>query len=78
MLRRRANRQQEELRVSASRQGALATLGRRALGGADLDELLEEGAAAVASELGVDHVAVLELTGDSKGMLARAGAGLPR
>src|SRR4029078_9402779 len=26
---------------------------------------------------GADHVAVLELTRDSKGMLARAGAGLP-
>ena len=77
MLRRRAHREREELRTRASRQGALATLGQHALGGADLDELLQEGATIVARELSVDHVAVLELTRDSKGMLARAGVGLP-
>jgi PAS domain S-box-containing protein len=77
MLGRRAHRQQEELRRTASRQGALATLGQRALAGAELDGLLMEGAAVVARELGVDHVAVLELTRDSQGMLARAGSGLP-
>ena len=34
-------------------------------------------AAAVARELGVDHVALLELTRDGRGLLARAGVGLP-
>jgi len=77
MLWRRAHRQQEELRTRASRQEALATLGQQALAGAELDGLLMDGAAIVARELGVDHVAVLELTRDSKRMLARAGAGLP-
>ena len=32
---------------------------------------------AAARELGASHVAVLELTRDGKGMLARAGVGLP-
>jgi PAS domain S-box-containing protein len=77
MLGRRAHRLTEELRVRASRQAALADLSQRALSGMGLDELLQAGAAAVAAELGVDHVAVLELTGDGQGLLARAGVGLP-
>ena len=31
----------------------------------------------IARELGVEHVAVLELTRDGRGLLARAGQGLP-
>jgi PAS domain S-box-containing protein len=77
MRRRRSHVQGEELRAAASRQAALAGLAQRALEGTEPDKLLQAAAEAAAAELGVDHVAVLELTGDGQGMLARAGVGLP-
>ena len=77
MLGRRAHRQREGLRVTASRQAALADVARRALEGLDLDPLLQAAAETAARELGVGQAAVLELTGDREGMLARAGVGLP-
>jgi PAS domain S-box-containing protein len=77
MLGRRAHRHQEKLRARASRHAAVAELGQRALEGAPLDELLDAAAAAAARELQADWVAVLELTRDGQGMLARAGVGLP-
>jgi PAS domain S-box-containing protein len=77
MLGRRAHRQREGLRATASRQAALADVARRALEGLDLDRLLQVAAETAARELGVEHAAVLELTGDGEGMLARAGVGLP-
>jgi PAS domain S-box-containing protein len=77
MLRRRAHRHSEELAARASRQAALAELSRLALEGTAPEELLDVAAGAVARELGVDHVALLELTRDGRGLLARAGVGLP-
>jgi PAS domain S-box-containing protein len=77
MLGRRMNRQSDELRIRASQQAALAALGQQALSGMPLDELLETSAAMVARELGVEQVAILERTRDGRGMLARAGVGLP-
>ncbi len=77
MLRRRANRHSEELAARASRQAALAELTRLALEETALDELLDAAAAAIGRELGVEHVALLELTHDRHGLLARAGVGLP-
>ena len=77
MLGRRTNRQSDELRVRASQQAALAALGQEALSGMPLDELLETSVATVARELGVEQVAILERTRDGRGMLARAGVGLP-
>jgi PAS domain S-box-containing protein len=77
MLGRRANRHSEELAARASRQAALAELSGLALEGAALDELLDMAAGVVAQELGIEHVAVLELTRDGRGLLARAGVGLP-
>ena len=59
------------------RQKTLAELGRRALAGAPPDELLDETAAALARDLGADQVAILERTRDGRGLLARAGVGLP-
>jgi PAS domain S-box-containing protein len=59
------------------RQITLAELGRQALAGVPPDELLDGTAAALARELRADHVAILERTRDGRGMLARAGAGLP-
>jgi PAS domain S-box-containing protein len=76
MLRRRAHHS-EELSARASRQTALARLGQLALEGTALEELLDAAAVAVARELGVEHVALLELTRDGNGLLARAGVGLP-
>src|SRR5215210_2069117 len=63
--------------VRASQQTSVAELAQRALEGADIDGLMNEAAAAVARELEVEHVALLELTGDGRGLLARAGVGLP-
>ena len=77
MLRRRAHRHSEELAARASRQAALAELSRLALEGTAPEELLDVAAGAVARELGVEHVALLELTRDGRGLLARAGVGLP-
>ena len=77
MLRRRAHRHSEELRARANREAALAELGLLALEGTVLEELLDVAAAAVARQLGVEHVALLELTRDGNGLLARAGVGLP-
>jgi PAS domain S-box-containing protein len=77
MLGRRAHRQREELRSRAGRQAAVADLAQRALEGLELDRLLQAVAETAARELGVGQVAVLEITGDGEGMLARAGVGLP-
>jgi PAS domain S-box-containing protein len=77
MLGRRSHRHREELRVRASRHAAVAELGQLALEGTAFDELLEVAAAAIARELGVAQVALLELTRDERGLLARAGVGLP-
>ena len=65
------------VRDRASQQSALAALGQQALAGVELSELLETAAAVAARELEVDQVAVLEHTRDGRGMLARAGVGLP-
>ena len=65
------------MRDRASQQSALAALGQQALSGADLEGLLDTSAAVAARELEADQVAVLERTRDGRGMLARAGAGLP-
>ena len=75
MLGRRANRHREELR--ANRQASVAELAQRALEGMPLEELHDAALAAVARELQVEQVALLELTHDGRGLLVRAGVGLP-
>ena len=65
------------MRDRASQQSALAALGQQALSGADLAELIETAAAVAARELEANQVAVLERTRDGRGMLGRAGVGLP-
>jgi PAS domain S-box-containing protein len=77
MLGRRANRHREEPAVLPSRPATVAELALRALEGMPLEELREAAVEAVGRELGVDQVAVLELTGDGRGLLARTGVGLP-
>ena len=77
MLRRRSHRHSEEMRVRASQHAAVAELAQLALKGTRLDRLSDAAVAAVARELAADQVAVLELTRDGRGLLARAGVGLP-
>jgi PAS domain S-box-containing protein len=77
MLRRRGQRQRDELRTLASRQVAVAELGRRALATHDLDELLRAGVEAARSELQADYASVLELTSDGRSLHVRAAAGFP-
>jgi PAS domain S-box-containing protein len=75
MLRRSSHRRREE--SLASRQSALAELGRRALASEDMDMLLRAGAAAARGELRGDYASVLELTGDGRSLHVRAADGFP-
>jgi PAS domain S-box-containing protein len=77
MTRSQADGHRDEPRVRARQQEAIADLGQRALAGMKLDHLLYEAAAAAARELRTDYAAVLELTRDGRGLLVRAGCGLP-
>jgi PAS domain S-box-containing protein len=74
---RRAHHYRDEVAIRARQQATVAELGLRALSGLPLDELVEQAVAHVALELGTDYVSVLELTGDRRGLLLRAGHGLP-
>jgi hypothetical protein len=74
---RRAHRYRDEVAVRARQQAAVADLGQRALAGLPLDELIDQAVAALRRELDTDYVAVLELTGDRRGLSIRAGSGLP-
>src|ERR687896_2583808 len=74
---RRAHRYRDEVAIRARQQAAVADLGQRALAGLPLDELIDAGVACVAGELGTDYASVLELTSDRRGLLIRAGHGLP-
>jgi PAS domain S-box-containing protein len=77
MARSPADEHRDEPRVRARQQEAIAGLGQRALAGMKLDHLLYEAAAVAARELETDYAAVLELTRDTRGLLVRAGCGLP-
>jgi PAS domain S-box-containing protein len=68
---------EEQLRTVARQQAAVAELGQRALGGLPLEELVDEAVAVAARELDAELVSLLELTGDGKGLLIRAGHGWP-
>jgi PAS domain S-box-containing protein len=74
---RRVHRYRDEVAIRARQQAAVADLGQRALAGLALDELIDEAVACVADELGTDYASVLELTSDRRGLLIRAGHGLP-
>jgi two-component system sensor histidine kinase/response regulator len=67
----------DELRIRARQQEAIAGLGQRALAGMKLGHLLHEAATTAARELETEYAAVLELTRDGRGLLVRAGHGLP-
>ncbi|HEU5329940.1 MAG TPA: GAF domain-containing protein [Thermomicrobiales bacterium] len=63
------------LQIRARQQAAIATLGQRALAGADLDALTDEAAAVVAAMLEVEFCKVLELLPDDEALLLRSGVG---
>ena len=65
---------QEELRARVSQQAVVSELGRRALTGIDLLQLMGEAAVLARSNLGVEYVNVLELMPDGS-ILFEAGAG---
>jgi PAS domain S-box-containing protein len=58
-------------------QAAVAELGQRALGGAPLEQLLEEAVRTAARELGTELASVLELTHDGAGLTVSSGVGWP-
>jgi DNA-binding NarL/FixJ family response regulator/signal transduction histidine kinase/PAS domain-containing protein len=66
---------EEEARLRAGQQEAVAGLGRRALAEPDLQVLLDEGAGLVARTLGVEYCRVLELLPAGDELLLRAGVG---
>jgi DNA-binding NarL/FixJ family response regulator/signal transduction histidine kinase/PAS domain-containing protein len=66
---------EEEARLRAGQQEAVAGLGRRALAEPDLQALLDEAAGLVARTLGVEYCRVLELLAAGDELLLRAGVG---
>jgi PAS domain S-box-containing protein len=66
---------EEALRLRSRQQGALADLGRRALEGRDLGQLLDCAATLVPQILGIEFCSVLELLPGGEAMLLRAGSG---
>jgi diguanylate cyclase (GGDEF)-like protein/PAS domain S-box-containing protein len=69
-------RAEEALKTRALQQETVATLGRLALAGKTLDELLAAVIPLLAESLGVECCAVLQLLGEGKA-LVRAGSGWP-
>jgi signal transduction histidine kinase len=67
-------REAEELRVRARQQALVAELGRRALTGIDLGQLLNEAVNILVSDLGVEFANLLELLPDGRAVF-RAGVG---
>jgi PAS domain S-box-containing protein len=64
-----------ELRARARQQEAVAELGQRAVGNADLRTLMEEAVASVAEVLEVEYAKVLELLPGGEELLVRVGVG---
>ncbi len=70
-------RKQAEVKLQrrAAQQAAVARLGRAALGGAELAQLMQDVVGAAVELIGVDRGAVLELTADASALLLRAARG---
>jgi PAS domain S-box-containing protein len=62
--------------MRARQQAAVAELGRVVVEGSDLDSLLGEATSLLARHLEVEYAAALELTGDGRELMVRAGFGL--
>ena len=67
-------REEEALRARARQQGLVAELGRRALTGIGLDQLMSEAVTVLASDLGVEYANLLELLPNGTAVL-RSGVG---
>ncbi len=67
-------REEAALRTQVRRQARVAELGRRALTGIDLGQLMEEAVELLAADLGVEYVNLLELLPDGSAAF-RAGVG---
>lgn len=67
-------REEEVLRARARQQALVAELGRRALTGIDLDQLMGEAVTVLAADLGVEYANLLELLPDGTAVF-RAGVG---
>ena len=70
--------EEDELRKRLRQQAAVAELGRRALAGLSLDELLEEAVSVVSSELGAPNVSIVEFAEADSSFVERVSAGVPR
>ena len=68
-------RHQGHLSRRADQQAAVAHLGRLALAGADVDELIDRAITAIHEELDVELIEVLELGTDPSRLVLRAGTG---
>ncbi|HLF26699.1 MAG TPA: PAS domain S-box protein [Anaerolineae bacterium] len=66
---------EDEIRIRARQQAAVAALGQRALAGIDLSELMDEAVAHVALTLAVGYVKVLELLPNGQTLRLRSGVG---
>jgi signal transduction histidine kinase len=69
-----ARREEQALRARARQQALVAELGRQALTGIDLGQLMDEAVALLASDLGVEYANLLELLPDGTAVF-RAGVG---
>jgi PAS domain S-box-containing protein len=67
-------REEEALRARSRQQALVAELGRRALTGIDLDQLMDEAVRLLVSDLGVEYANLLELLPDGTAVF-RAGVG---
>jgi PAS domain S-box-containing protein len=67
-------RKEEALRARSRQQALVAELGRRALTGIDLSQLMDEAVALLVSDLGVEYGNLLELLPDGRAVF-RAGVG---
>ncbi|WP_275522412.1 GAF domain-containing protein [Kamptonema sp. UHCC 0994] len=65
----------EEVRNRTQQQEAIALLGQRALGGAELSVLMDETVTLIAKTLEVEYCKLLELLPDRRALLLRAGIG---
>ncbi len=68
-------RAEEQAAARARQHEAIARLSETALGGRDLQSLMNEAAAYVTRTLGTDMCEVLELVSDARGLILRAGVG---
>ena len=68
-------RMETEIKAHARQQAAVAELGQRALGGADLITLMDEAASIAAKTLEVEYSQIFELIPENNTLLLRAGIG---